>query len=97
MANRIRGNVIIVDSASISLDFPGASNTAQIGSIAFWSSNSTGLMEFSFQNNTADIIIKMQAPVNQPNTTTFRFPSRIYLKNLRVNTLTVGTGFIYLR
>lgn len=95
MANRIRGNVVIIDATGI-VDFPGAGSQAKVSFIAFWASDSTGAMKLAFQANSSDVIVNMASPVNQPNTTTFRFPGNQYLQSLKCNTLTAGTGYIYL-
>lgn len=96
MANRIRGSVLIIDSASIAVNFPGATQSAKVSAIAFWSSNSTGAFQLSFAQNTADIIVNMASPVNQANMTTLKLAEDTYFQNLYVNTVTAGTGYLYL-
>ena len=96
MANRIVNNTIIVDSATINLDFPGVGNYAYVQQIAFWSTDSTGLFELSLQSNTTNVVVKMASPLNQPNTINSRFPGGQRFEKLYVRFVTVGTGFIYL-
>ena len=96
MANRIRGNVIIIDSGTINLQFPGGGEYAKVSSIVLWGLNTTGLLELSFQANSSDIIVKMQSPINDPNTTQIKFPTNHQFEKIRVNTLTAGTAWMYL-
>ena len=95
MANRIRGTVVIIDATG-NLNFPGAGTQARVSEIAFWASDSTGKLQMSFQANTADLIVNMASPVNQPNTTTLRFSNNTYLQSIYVNTVSTGTGYLYL-
>lgn len=95
MANRIaRGNVIILDSTG-NFNFPGAGTQAKVSFIAFWASDSTGALQLAFQTSSTDVVVNMASPVNQPNTTTFRFPHTQYLNSMSVKTITAGTGYIY--
>lgn len=95
MANRIRSNVIIIDATGL-INFPGSGTQGKISFIAFWAANSTGAMQLAFQANSSDVVVNMASPVDQPNTTTFRFSGNQYLQSFKCNTLTAGTGYIYL-
>ena len=97
MANRIVNNTIIVDTPSVNLDFPGGGNYAYVQQIAFWSVDSTGILELSLQSNTGgSIVVKMASPLNQPNTINSRFPGGQRFEKLHVRLVTAGTAFIYL-
>lgn len=96
MANRIRGNVMIVDTGAEDLEFPADTNCIFANTISFWASDSTGLMEISLAAASNDIIVKMQSPVNQPNTTNMRFSEKQKFTRLHCNSITAGTGFFYM-
>lgn len=95
MANRIRGNVVIIDTNGL-VNFPGSGRHAKVSSIAFWAADSTGALQMSFQDNSADTIISMASPVNLPNMTTLRFSQGTYIDSLFVRTIIQGTGFLYM-
>lgn len=98
MANRIRGNVIIVDSAAstVAITTPGDKSNIEIIGIAFWSLNSTGLLEIADATSSSDIVVKLSNPVNGPATVWSNFSGMWSGKEMRINTLTVGTAWIYL-
>ena len=97
MANRIVGNVIIVDSAMG--NSPVLSSSAQLhkfklGSVAFWSSDTTGSLVLS-GTNTSNTYLRLGNSVNSPNTTGIVLDG-VTLHNLKVPVLTAGTAWIYI-
>ena len=92
MANRIVGNVYIVDSAAIALT---DGQTLKIASIAFYSTDTSGEFKIVSQANTANALIHIRNNQNQPFTLPL-FLGGMYLENLRVQTCTAGTGWFYL-
>ena len=100
MANRLRGNVIILDSAmgnayvlnsaAVVVDKQWA-----IQSIAFWSTGTDGVIRFSHEDTT-DVIVVLENP-NQFDATVGIYLGGVRLDELKVPTLTAGTAFIYLR
>lgn len=104
MANRISGNVYIIDSqtgAGAAL-MPGSSSwplhSAKIQSVAFWSSDTTGLWEMVFAADTTSIAFKITpdtAPIPVSGAVMQMIFDCISFDELRCKTLTAGTGFIY--
>lgn len=96
MANRIVGNVIIVDSAMGNTFILGNGNnpTLNVNSIAFWGSNSTGIVSFTGLS-TADVICSISSVLNFPNTQSIDLHGT-RLSDVKVLTLTAGTAWIYL-
>ena len=95
MANRIRGNVFIVDSAMGNTNIlAGFTNDLFITSIALWASGSTGIVEFA-TIDTTDVVMKLESPFGVEATVgkTINAP----FGNLKVPVLTEGTAWIYFR
>lgn len=97
MANQIIGNVLIVDSGTINLQFPGDGNQALVKSIAFWGANTTGSFQLAYQSNSATVVINMASPIDVANLTYISFGDGQYFDKLRAVTVTAGTGYIYLK
>lgn len=89
MANRIVGNVAIIDSEGTVISFPGGK--AAINSIYLFATNtSTGVVELRM-DAAADVVIRVDAL--HPHATF----GGINFNDLTVKTLTAGTAFLYLR
>ena len=106
MANRIVGNVYILDSqesAAISLAWP---TNAKIKCAAFWSNDTSGRMILTMGGNSNNAVIsfgyvtQVQAAsgnliVITPATQSLPLDGA-YFDQLAVATLTAGTGWLYL-
>ncbi len=92
MANRIVGNVYIIDSGSLA-PIPFSSGT-KIASVIFWSSDSTGTLRLATEN-TANVIMHLSNPINVPNTIGAYIGGCYATNSLTVPTLTAGTAWIY--
>lgn len=92
MANRLVGNVYIIDSAlnNVSLPWP---NTATVSGIAFWSTNTTGLAVFTGADTT-NVIKVLSNPNNAPATVGIIL-NRVQFSEMKIPTLTAGTAWIY--
>ena len=93
MANRIVGNVYILDTSADTL----SSINASISAIGLYGTNSNARLVLSFVSNTADTFIQLANP--SANTLfvgiTFGNPGFRCSDQLRVQTLVAGTGYIY--
>lgn len=100
MANRIVGNVYVIDSQT------GAANSLQPGSaswldnhlvsaFAFLSADTTGSFELVFAADTSATACFLGNESNIRNTTWSSLGSPCYFKELRCKTLSAGTGYIY--
>lgn len=94
MANRIVGNVYIIDSGLISLTWPSA---AKIGAVAFWGVDSTSRLTVTLSSDTRDSIFALSNQANVPGLSGITFgyqgwscPNQPYILNL-----VAGTGYIY--
>lgn len=102
MANRIVGNVYIIDSASTSaaplqsgIAWP---NHMKLDAVSFWTTSTAGICEFVYASNTNDT-----AFVLSPNVTSISVAGAmahlhfggVYFSELRVRTLTAGTAWLY--
>lgn len=100
MANRIVGNVLIIDSANGNnpvIFTPGTSNQInkyKLGTVMFWSSDTTGNIQFSLAD-TSNQIMRLSNPVNGPNTVGGVL-NGVTLQDLKVVSLTAGTAWVYL-
>lgn len=107
MANRIVGNTVIVDSAMgnalilTSANTPVHVSKLWVNAIAFWSSDTTGLMQIS-ETDTTGIICKLGWMVSGTGgglsqaTQTTSFGNSQRFEGLKIPTLTAGTAWIYL-
>ncbi len=103
MANRIVGNVYIIDSqmgagAALIIGSPAWPKNAFIQAIGFWASSTASVWEMVFASNTAACCWKL-APETSPTPSAGTFVSMnlggVSFDELRCKTLTTGTGFIY--
>lgn len=110
MANRINGNVIIVDSAmgNSFMLIPSNKNMAQykIQAISFFSITTLGTVIITQANTSTDVVYasniisvsagtnEKTAMVNNPQQVTF--PFGLFVSDLKVPTLSAGTAYIYL-
>lgn len=107
MANRLVGNVIIVDSAMgnafilNSGNMPVHFSKLHVNSIMFWSSDTTGRLQLT-QTNTADVIFSLGWVTNGAGagfseaTQSSQFGQQQPMEDLKVPVLTAGTAWIYL-
>jgi hypothetical protein len=93
MANRIVGNVYIVDSSTgnVAMSWP---SKAKIGSVAFWSTNTTGEVIFTGADTT-NVVIRLANP-NNAATTVGLYLGGVNYTEMKVPTLTAGTAWFYL-
>lgn len=106
MANRIVGNVLIVDSAMGNLNLiesaTGNYRKLNINAIAFWSGTSAATMTLTLENTALEQVIifdwlNLGSGGNLVERTQWRsFASPQLLENMKVPVLSAGTGFIYL-
>lgn len=102
MANRVIGNVIIVDSAmgnSFVLT-SGATilnnNEVRATAFTFWSTDTTGIVAFSSGADTTNRVVLLTNPNNNP-TTIGLVLNGIPFNQLKVPVLTSGTAWIYFK
>ena len=109
MANRLNGNVIIVDSGMGNVPILGATSNLtsfDIASISFLSLGTNAAVTITNSNTSLDIVYTANqltigtlsnagAVVNNPQWQSF--PGGFRTGALKVPTLTAGTAFIYLR
>lgn len=107
MANRVIGNVIIIDSAMgnafvlNSANMPVHITKFHVNSIAFWSSDTTGRLVLS-EIDTTNHLVSMGWTGNGTSigfngaTQFTSFGDNQMFENLKVPTLTAGTAWIYL-
>ena len=108
MANRINGNVIIVDSAMGNAVLLTSANQAinidelSVSAFGFWAVDTTSAILLTEANTALDIVFLQGYFVNgagtstNPRMITTSFANPVKFGNLKVPTLTAGTGFIYL-
>ena len=92
MANRIVGNTYIIDSGTIALT---DGLLMRVNAVALWSIDTSGELWLTYQSNTADTAVRIRNNQSQP----FMLPQYlggVQFKDLRVQVLTAGTGFLYL-
>lgn len=96
MANRIAGNVLIIDSAmgNSPVMLSSQINKYKLGSVAFWSSDTTGNLVLSLADTT-NTILRLGNSVNAGNTTGIVL-NGVTLQDLKVPALTAGTAWCYL-
>lgn len=101
MANRIAGNVLIIDSAmGNSFVFADSQiSNYYVSAIAFWAANTTGACLLTGTNTASDIQFKHDLPAGSANTENpkwFPFGIKMDLRNLKAPLMTAGTAFLYL-
>ena len=101
MANRIVGNVLIVDSGmGNELVLPG-NNIAefQVSAIAVWGADTTAAITLTEANTATDLVYKFNAnttPGGGGGVNPLSLTHPIKVGDLKVPVLTAATGFIYL-
>ena len=99
MANRIVGNVLIVDSAmgNNTIILNSQMKDYEVNAISFWSANSTGALLLTENNTATDIVFKLDgSPLLVQNPRWYPFSIKQSLGDLKVPILTAGTAFLYL-
>lgn len=93
MANRIRGRVYIIDSATINLDYI----PMQITGIGFYGVDTTARLNLVLASDTRDSIVAFAPDVLGGNPWSKFYPMGGWMVSdtLRVLTLIAGTGWIY--
>ena len=105
MANRIVGNVYIIDSQmGIATDLQGVNiaswlkNSVRVKMFALWCANTTAELELVFKADTASTAARLGAgtsPTPIAGGLVTLLMNGINFEELRCKTLTAGTGFIY--
>ena len=95
MANRIVGNVYIIDSGQTLTGLPWSNAGYNIQSAVFYATDTTGEIVLAEAADTTNVLIRIRSNQNQP----FTFP--LYLGGCRFERLTpilvtAGTCFLYL-
>ena len=105
MANRMIGNIYIIDSLmGAGVDIQGA-NTAswlqhqmKVKAFALWCANTTAEIEFVYKADTTATAARLGAgtsPTPIAGGLAHLYVGGVNFEELRVKTLTAGTGFIY--
>ena|SRR3990167_2790792 len=108
MANRINGEIIIVDSAMGNTPLLGAASNMtlfKVGAISFFSIGTLGTCVLTQANTSLDVVFSANiisvgilsnngAVIKNPQHVTF--PGGLNLNRLKVPTLSAGTAYIYL-
>lgn len=92
MANRIIGNVYILDTSSGNVPLPLPSK-ARVSAVKFWSTDTTGLMRLSAANTT-DIVVELANSQDDDNTVGI-YLGGVEFTDLKLPTLTAGTAWVY--
>jgi len=92
MANRIVGNVYIVDAVGSLEDID-----LSIYSIAFYSTDTTGELMVSSYANTANVLVHIRNNQTQPFTLPLYLGGSHLDDRLTINRCTAGTAFFYMR
>ncbi len=94
MANRVRGNVYIVDSHQVAtaLPFDGKMN---IQEIVFTANDSTGAFQISNATTGTDVLLSLK--VVDPAGGTVSVTPNTTFDDVYIPTITAGTAWIYLR
>ena len=107
MANRIVGNVYIIDSqqsATVPLAWP---SNAKIATVAFWSGDTSGRLIMTMGGNSNNAVISMGQLIHAqtitsnlltigPATQSISYSPGVYFDQLAVSTLTAGTAWLYM-
>lgn len=94
MANRLIGNVYIIDSALNNVSLPWNSGS-KIMSIALWSADSTGVVIFTGADTT-NVVARISGPRDSNLAqSSDRYLGGVYFDEMKVPTLTAGTAWIY--
>lgn len=96
MANRLIGNVYIVDSALNNVALPWNAGS-RISSIRAWFLDTTGIARFTGADTTdAVCVLIANAPAAGTGTTDQANLENIAFDNMKIPALTAGTAWIYL-
>mgnify|MGYP001572601507 CR=1 FL=1 len=104
MANRLHGNIIIIDSAMGNLEAVGGTSSNitnyNIQSIAIWASSTLGSLVLTGANTATDVIVQLSY-INAgsgiiPAIQSVNFPLGLRVNNLKSTTVTACSGFVYL-
>lgn len=111
MANRINGNVIIVDSAMGNNFVLTSANLVlnldefKVGAVSFFMLNTSASVILTQADTSLDVIytanlmpygVGLGSTVLISNPQTIQFPGGFRASNLKVPTLTAGTAYLYL-
>jgi len=91
MANRVIGNVYIIDTGSANTALPW--NHGPVQSVSFWSTDTTGRLQLS-ASNTTDVVLTLENPFNVEATVSTHLGGVVFTE-MKVPTLTAGTAWIY--
>ena len=95
MANRIVGNVYILDTGSANTQLPWPRD-AKVASIAFWGATTSSVMTIA-AGDTGNVLLTLNGPstVGAGGTTNVHFGGVYFADSLTLPVLTAGTGWIY--
>lgn len=95
MANRIRGNLVIIDSSAINLSLP---TNVRIQAAALYGIDTTSRLIITLASSTLDSVIPLSNQTHFPGTSGMSFGEGGWCvaDTLRVMLLTAGTGYLYL-
>lgn len=102
MANRIVGNVYIIDSQTAGKPLiDGTSGawlrSAYISAIGFWAADTSGVFELAYRSDTTNVVFKLalEGATGTNGFSTMKFIGGVRFEELTAKTLTAGTGWIY--
>ena len=102
MANRIAGNVLIIDSAmgNAAVIVDSQISKFYVNAVAVWSADTTAAILLTGANTIADIIFKHDYPagvgIAYSNPKWYSFGQAQRAENLKAPIVTAGTAFLYL-
>ncbi len=94
MANRIVGNIYILDTNTSNLAFP---NTMKITNVALYGIDTTSRLILTYAATTTDVIFALANQSHFPGNVEIHMGGDGFYVNeqLRVQSLVAGTGYIY--
>ena len=98
MANRIVGNVLIVDSGMGNSPILLGSNIGeyQVSAIVIWGVDTTAAITLTEANTATDLVYKFNANLSNGGVNPLSLTYSLKVGDLKVPVLTAATGFIYL-
>jgi len=93
MANRIVGNVYIIDTPLQALT---DGLNLKIKSVAFYSTDTTGELQIGTVANTANVLVHIRSNQAQPFTLPLYLGGVKLDNHLHINKVTAGTAWLYL-
>lgn len=95
MANRIVGNVYILDTGSANTELPWLDN-AKVATISFWGANTSAEMILTTED-TGNVVARLaiNANGNVANSTSIHYGGVNFPGSIKLPVLTAGTGWIY--